>query len=123
MLTDPGIVFPGNGLIPTGQPQAGNVRNSGFHPASMFIRIRTPDFNFDMTRTRTSGCLDPGIASEFDWIDRVRNHCPAQTQVVLGNGIADAISRIVEGSLNSSGIQYRLLNGVDTQIDGVDPAR
>src|ERR1700732_1435941 len=88
----------------------------------MFAGIRTLDLDFNSADLHAVGYFDPGVASQRKRIHRVGNHRSTDSEVVLGNRVANAVPCIVERLVNHPGRPDGLLDRIDTQMHGTDLA-
>jgi len=70
----------------------------------MLLRASTYHLNFCSAYLRPLCDTDPGIASQLNGIDGIRNHSLTQAKVVLGDRIGDTIPRVVERLAHRPGI-------------------
>src|SRR5450631_2415829 len=82
----------------------------------MLVCIRTLDLNFNRAHLRALRYVEPSIASKLNGIDRVRDHRSMEAEIILGDRVAYAIARVVEGVGEKRGISKGLLNRVDAEI-------
>src|SRR5216683_6336175 len=87
VLTLPRLVFTRDNFFPCRQSQSADVRRSCFHTLAMLLRVRTYHLNFSRAYLRPMRNPDPGVASQLNGIDRIRNHSSTQAKVVLGDRI------------------------------------
>jgi hypothetical protein len=86
----------------------------------MLKLIRTYDFNFSGFHLRAVRHGQPCIARNRKRINRIRNNCPADTKIVLSDGVADAVSSIIDGVTDGSSIAETLFNRVNAQVRSGD---
>jgi hypothetical protein len=79
----------------------------------MFVQVGTFDFDFDGVDARSFRDFDPSIPGADKRIDRIGHYGASDAEVVLGNGVTDAISNIVERLRDGSRIPQGLLNRID----------
>src|SRR6266581_2254981 len=120
MWAIPRLVLPEDHFLPTWQSRSSDVGDSLFHATLMLFRIRTRYFDFNRFYLSSIRDADPSVARELKWIDRVRNHSSTETEIVLGDRVANTIPRIVERLAEHSGIPDGLLDRVDAEIHGTD---
>ena len=96
VLVIPWMVIPRDDLAPSRQSRAGNVGYSCFHPAPMFVGVRTRNLDFNGTYLCAVRDFDPSIARERNGIHRIRNHRSADTEVIRGDRVAHAITGVVQ---------------------------
>src|SRR5438105_157100 len=121
-LTIPCMVFARNNLLPSGQPQSGDIGLSRFRAFSVLIRIGTHDLNFDHFYARTLRDFQPTVACDRERIDGVRDYRSADTQVIHRDGVRYAIAHVVHRVAGHTAISERLLNRVNPQMDGAELA-
>jgi hypothetical protein len=95
--------------------QSADVGRSRFHLA-MLLRVRTHQLNFSGAYLRPMRNVDPGIATQLNGIDRIRNHSSTQAKVVLGNRISNTILRVVERLVHRLGVADGLFNRVNAHL-------
>jgi hypothetical protein len=113
----PRSVLPGKRFFPGRQPQSGQIRVAGFHPAPMFFKVGALDLDFHRADLGARGNLDPRIAGELDGIHGVRNHRQANSEVILGERVCNSISRVVERPGSVLGRAHGLLDRVNSQMN------
>ena len=96
VLTVPTLVLAGEHFAPGRKPQSGNVGSSSLHSSTMFVKVRTADFDFDGASLRPMRNFEPGVARPRERIDGICDHGAAEPEIVFGNGIGDAVSQIIE---------------------------
>jgi hypothetical protein len=80
----------------------------------MFAGVRTVDLDFGDPDWHPFRYFDPGIAGRLKRIDRIRDHCSTESEVISGNCVSYAISRIVEGLTSHSGGPNGLFDRIDS---------
>jgi len=123
VLAIPRAVVAGNNVLPRGPAQFTRVSQSPFDPATVFLRVGTPDFNFDGEGVGAAGRIEPRVARDGKWIDRIGDHDSADTQVVFRERICHAIPGIVEESGGDAGFTDGSFNGIDTDVHGAKSPR
>jgi hypothetical protein len=116
VLTFPRFVFTRDNFFPAWQAESTNVYRSCFHTLTMELRVRADHLNFNGACMSPMGNVDPGIATQLNWIHRIRDHSSTQAKVVLRDRIGDTISLVVYRLAHHCGIAKGLLNGIDAQI-------
>ena len=106
----PGLVFPREDLIPRHGLQPRDVHRSGFQPLSVFFVVRTPDLDLHGGHSIPQGHIDPSISGELKRIDRIRYHGPSQAEIIFGDGVPYAVSRIVHRPDQQAGVLESLLD-------------
>jgi len=86
----------------------------------MLLCIGTRHFDFYCVYARATRNCDPSITGHRKWIHRICNHRPTDTQVVLGDRVADAVSGIIDRLAKRPRIPDRLLNRVDPYMHRPD---
>jgi len=116
-LTIPRVVFAGNNLLPRWEPVPRNIGHSRFHALAMLLRIRAYNLDLDRSTVRAMRDAKPGITGNLKRINGVRDYGTTEAKIILGNGVADTISSLIDGLAARPGIQNGLFNGVNAQID------
>ena len=86
----------------------------------MFFRIGTRHFDFYFTYVRAARNCDPSIARQRNWIYRICNHRSTETQVILSDRVADAISGVIDRLAEHPRVTDRLLNRIDPNMHCLD---
>lgn len=109
-------------FIPGWQAVAGDVAGAGFGAVTMACRVAAGDADVESAHAGAFGDIAPGVAGELDRVDRIRDHGLAHAQIVFGEGKGDAVALVIHGAL-VAGVQQRLFDRVDAQVNGADLAR
>ena len=74
----------------------------------MFVGIGALHFNLDGPHPGAVRYRDPSLASLVKRIHRIGNHSSAKSQVIFGDRIADAITRIIDWTHGPGGAESLL---------------
>src|SRR5262245_365496 len=112
----PGVIVARYNLVPRQRP-ARKVRRSRFHASSMFDKIWTRHFDVDGSGVRGLCRRVPRGPGNGEWVDGIGNHRAAESQVVGGYGVGDAVSAIVDAH---AGAPDLVLDRIDAHVHRVD---
>ena len=87
----PRLVFTRDNLLPSWQPEPTDVCRSCFDTLAMKPQVGTKNLNFSGACMSPMRNADPSIATQLNWIHRIRNHRSSQAKVVLRDRIGDTI--------------------------------
>src|SRR5262245_35456718 len=82
----------------------------------MFVDFGTGDLDFEGCDLRSGGNFEPGIARQLNWIHRVCDYGAADSQVIRGDCVGDAIPCVVDGLGDDAGGADGFFDGIDAQV-------
>lgn len=86
----------------------------------MFVSVDALNLDFHEADSRGVRHRDPSIPSQLERVDRIRHHCPTDSEIVLRDRLCNAIPGIINGLTQQPGIPDGLLHRVYAQMHGAD---
>ena len=98
--------------------QPGNINDSGFHPAPVFIPVRTDHLNINQGHIRVLRDISPCLSAFDDRVYTIYYHSATKTKIAQGKFISDHVTALAHVFCKNASVSNSLLDGIDPQVYG-----